>query len=693
MPSSLRLIRLSRVLLGLTGLLLAVLLAPATAADAPGMPMNFRLLDVEGTPLRWTPAGPGAGTPPSAEVLGGGFSSRQRVSAAVVRADGQETYYLAGNGGKLVWQLSAADDPGRDTPEQDVPPAPNLPRLSWATGLAWDEARGVLAIVSTGSDAQFYRFDTRARQWLDARPIKTTDIASLAFNAATGGFAAVSARADLVLLDAQGELEEVRPLDGVLPQLAEARQPETHSFQGLQVFADGDRFALVNVLRGRVTHVWTYDRATRQASLTYKPGGLTAAASSAPSAPSAPAALPVTAAATQAAPGIAWRQLAAEPALWLNAVSPATEARLYLGALWSGGALLGLLVLHAWHPSRGGARALGVVAGLVLAALPAWMIYVGRPPGAPLLLGPMALLQCLPLTWMALRLGVPVAQVLGPQGLLLVMQTAGLAALLIAPVLLLRMPRRRVIAGVAIGGLALLATLPAREFAARRAVADAVARETAAGEALFAARCQSAGARRAYPVGGVDGVRLDDLRGEVASTAHADRDWPDAGIPGDVGGLAYVRAFLDVEIDDQRDHPGWSIGIGSSRVTLKGYDFVDVRQPDGSYLRHSLAADQTLVTTPIPTDEAARYAVSYLPRGDASDRVHWVAGALVRVTDTRSGHILGELEAYAHQPPPRRSGSDLSQRSWHGARTCPTYNDVPGHTVRMFTEDVLQRPR
>lgn len=692
MPPSLRPIRFFRfrVLLGLLGLLLSVLLAPAGATDAQGAPMNFTLLDVEGTRLRWTPAGPGAGTPPSAKVLGGGFSSKQRVSAAVVRADGQETYYLTGNGGQLAWQLSAADAPVRDTPGQDVPPAPNLPRLSWATGLAWDETRGVLAIVSTGSDAQFYRFDTRARRWLDARPINSPNIASLAFNAATGGFAAVSNRADLVLLDARGTLEEVRPLDGVLPQLAEARQPETHNFAGLQVFADGDRFALVNVLRGRVTHVWTYDRATRRASLTYKSGGLTPAASLAPSAPAAP---PVAAAATQAAPGIAWRQLATEPALWLAALSPATEARLYLGALWSGGALLGLLVLHAWRPSRGGARALSVVVGLVLAALPALMIYVGSPPGARLLLGPMELLQCLKLTWVALRLGVPLAQVLAPLGYLLVMPTAGLAALLIALGLLLRMPRRRVLTSVAIGGLALLAALQAREFAARRAVADVVARETAAGEALFAARCQSAGARRPYPIGGVDGVRLDDLRGEVASTAHADRDWPDAGIPGEAGGMAYVRAFLDVEIDDRRDHPGWSLGIDSSRVTLKGYDFVDVRQPDGSYLRHRLAADQTLVTAPIPTDEAARYAVSYLPHGYARDRMHWVAGALVRVTDTRSGQLLGELEAYAHQPPPRRGGGDLSRRSWHGARTCPAYDDVPGFMVRMFTEHVLQRPR
>ena len=527
MSPFMRSIRVSRVLLGLLGLLLSVLLVPAGAANTLGASMRFTLLDVEGKRLQWTTAGPAAGTPPSAEVLGGGFASRQRVSAAVVSANGQETYYITGNGGELTRKLSAASASARDTPGQSVPPAPNLPRLSWATGLAWDETRGVLAIVSTGSDAQFYRFDTRARRWLDARPIKSDDIASLAFNAATGGFAAVTATADLLLLDARGALEEVRPLDGVLPHLAEARHPATHSFHGLQVFADGNRFALVNVLRGRVTHVWTYDQATRHASLTYKPGGLTAATSSAP-------------------------------------VTP------------------------------------------------------------------------------------PVAATV---------------------------------------------TLPARELADRPAEADPVARETAAGEALFATRCQSAGARRLYPVGGVNGVRLDHLRGEVTSTSHADRDWPDAGIPGDWGGMAFVRAFLDVGINDLRDYPGWDFDIDSSRVTLKGYDFVDVRQPDGSYLRHRLAADRTLVTERIPAAKAARYAVSYLPREHTGDRMHWVAGALVRVTDTRSGQIVGELEAYAHQPPSRGGGGDLSRRSWQGARTCPAYDDVRGFMVRMFTEHVLHRPR
>jgi len=525
MPSCLPPIRLSRVLIGLLGLLLSVLLTSAGAANTRGAQMKITLLDVEGKRLHWTTAGPGAGTLHSAEVLGGGFASRQRVSAAVVSVTGQETYYITGNGGKLAWKLSTADASARDTPDQNVPPAPNLPRLSWATGLAWDETRGVLAIVSTGSDAQFYRFDTRARRWLDARPIKSPDIASLSFDAATGRFVAVTTTADLLLLDIRGTPEEVRPLDGVLPQLAEARHPETRSFDGLQVFADGNRFALVNVLRGRVTHIWIYDRATRQASLTYKPGGLTAATSS--------AAPPVAAA----------------------------------------------------------------------------------------------------------------------------------------------------------------VTLPARELADRPAEADPVARETAAGEALFAARCQSAGARRLYPVGGVTGVRLEHLRGEVVSTAHADRDWSDAGIPGDVGGMAYVRAFLDVAINDRRVPPGGSFGIDLSRVTLKGYDFVDVRQPDGSYLRHRLAADRTLVTEPIPAGKAARYAVSYVPHGRTGDRMHWVAGALVRVTDTRSGQILGELEAYSHQPPSRRGGDDLSRRSWHGARTCPAYDDVPGFMVRMFTEHVLHRPR
>lgn len=690
MPPSLRPICLSRVLLGL---LLFVLLAPAGAVDAPKAPMSFRLLDVDGRTLRWTTAGPDAGTPPSSKVLGGGPLSGQSDSAAVVSADGQEAYYLTGNGGVLAWKMSAAGSFGRDAARQEVPPAPDLPRLSWASGLAWDEARGVLAIASHGSDAQFYRFDTRARRWLDAQPIKSRDVVSLAFNAATGGYAAVSSRADLLLLDARGGIEEVRPLDGVLPQLAEASQAAAHHFDGLQVFADGDLLALVNVMRGRVTHVWTYDWATRQALLTYKAVGLTAAASAASSAPSAPEAQPVTAASIQDTLDIARHLLAAGPAQWLDAVSPATEARLYLGALLSGAALLGLLVLCAWRPSRGGARALGVVVGLVLATLPALMIYAWRTPGAPSLLNVMEWWQGLRLIWTALRLGVPLVQVVGPQGYLLILQMAGLAALLIALGLLLRMPRRRVMASALISGVVLLAAQPARELAGRWAAADSVAGETAAGDALFAERCQSAGGRRPYPVGGVDGVRLDDLRGEVASTAHANRDWPDAGIPGDVGGMAYVRAFLDVEIDDRRRNPGWSLDFPSSRVTLKGYEFVDVRQADGSYLRHRLAADRTLITAPIPREEAARYAVSYLPQDHAGDRLHWVAGGLVRVTDTRSGQVLGELEAYAYPPPRRRGGGDLSVRSWHAARTCPTYGDVPRFTVRMFTEQVLQRPR
>ncbi len=95
-------------------------------------------------------------------MLGGGFSSKQRVSAAVVGADGRETDYLIGNGGQLAWQLAAAEAPGGDTPGHDVPAAPNMPPLSWATSLAWDEGRGVLVIVPTGSDAQFYR-STHAR--------------------------------------------------------------------------------------------------------------------------------------------------------------------------------------------------------------------------------------------------------------------------------------------------------------------------------------------------------------------------------------------------------------------------------------------------------------------------------------------------------------------------------------------------
>ena len=108
MPSCLPPIRLSRVLIGLLGLLLSVLLTSAGAANTRGAQMKITLLDVEGKRLHWTTAGPGAGTLHSAEVLGGGFASRQRVSAAVVSATGQETYYITGNGGTDVWLVFIA---------------------------------------------------------------------------------------------------------------------------------------------------------------------------------------------------------------------------------------------------------------------------------------------------------------------------------------------------------------------------------------------------------------------------------------------------------------------------------------------------------------------------------------------------------------------------------------------------------
>lgn len=655
------------------------LLRPAGAAEPP---MRFELLDVQGQRLPWTSAGPQAGTPAEATVLGGGFVSRQRVNAMALRGDGQERYLLTGNGGTLSWQ----GPPGSEADRQDLPLPEHLPRLSWARSLAWDEARGLLAVASTGTDAQFYRLDTRSRRWLDARPLRLRDVASLAFNAATGGFAAVTGTADLLLLDAQGEREELRPLAGVLPALDEARHPQTHSFEGLQVFAQGDRFALVNVRDGRVTHVWTYERASRQAALSYKPGGVPAALPPAASGAAGPAVAP-------SGGGLALRQLVAAPATWPDAVSPATEARLQLAALVSGAAGLAVLAWAQWRRPRGRARVVAALAGLALAALPVLMLLAGRTPGSPLLLGPLQILQVLQLAWMSMRLGVPLAEVLGPQGYSLAVSTSGAALLLLAMALMLRPARQRVTALLGVAVAVLLAVLPARELAARRASAALVARESAAGEALFAARCERAGVRRPYPVGGVDGVRLEGLRGPAGPGAAADPDWPEAGIPGDAVGEAYVRSFLDVDVDDARDHPGWSVGFGISRVTIKGYDFVDVRQPQGHYLRHRLARDGRLETQAIEPAEAARYAVSYGPSGEPADRRHWVAGALVRVTDTRSGQVLGELEAYAWQPPARRGGGDLSRRQWLGARTCPAYADQPGMRVRLFTEHVLQRPR
>ncbi|WP_158080895.1 DUF4124 domain-containing protein [Pelomonas sp. KK5] len=223
--------------------------------------MAFDLISTDGRRLPWTNSGPKDGKRYTGIVRGTGMLA----GAAVVREDGGEAYALEGNGSTLKWFPR-----GLGGPSEKVPMDKDLPELSWGSGMAWDARSGVLALVSFGGEGYFYRYDTRKHQWLGARSLQNRDLFGLALNAATGGYVSVSERAELVLFNARGELEEVHPLMDLLPDLGSTYDRGNGRLAGLTVAAQGDVVALVNVRNATVTHIWTYELGRRKAQLTYK---------------------------------------------------------------------------------------------------------------------------------------------------------------------------------------------------------------------------------------------------------------------------------------------------------------------------------------------------------------------------------------------------------------------------------------
>lgn len=230
----------------------------------PAVRFAFNLVSIDGRALPFTNTGPAGGKRYTGVVRGGTLSSL-RAGPAVLGEDGREAYYLEGNGGTLQW---APDGFNGKTQKIEIPP--KLPPLSWGSGLAWDTRKGILVLVSFGGEGFLYRYDTRRHQWLDSHSLQNRDIQSLSFNRKTGEFVAISDRAELLRFNELGEVEEIQPLDKLLPDLNSTYDKGNQRLQNLVVAADGPSVAVVNVSNGTVTHIWTYDQVARQAQLTYK---------------------------------------------------------------------------------------------------------------------------------------------------------------------------------------------------------------------------------------------------------------------------------------------------------------------------------------------------------------------------------------------------------------------------------------
>ncbi len=240
----------------------------ARRPDQPALPelprvrLAFDLLSTDGQRLPWTNTGPKDGRRWEGRIRGGSMAEDAPL-AAVMHENGREGYSLEG-GSTLAWMPK-----GFSGPKQEITPPSRLPRLSWASGLAWDTSRNILAIVSTGSEGYFYRYDTRNHTWLDARSLKNRDLLALTFDPVHNRFVGITEGAELVTFNDQGSLQQTYPLADRLPGL----RTEHGYAPGLMLAARGGVVAIINISQASVTHIWTFEQASDRVQLTYKSSG------------------------------------------------------------------------------------------------------------------------------------------------------------------------------------------------------------------------------------------------------------------------------------------------------------------------------------------------------------------------------------------------------------------------------------
>ncbi|BCB27525.1 hypothetical protein SKTS_24110 [Sulfurimicrobium lacus] len=245
-----------------------------------------------------------------------------------------------------------------------------------------------------------------------------------------------------------------------------------------------------------------------------------------------------------------------------------------------------------------------------------------------------------------------------------------------------------------------------------------------AGEALFEEKCRTVVGEKIYrTVPDVDGVLLMKLRPQASENEWADPMWPGAAFALESTGDEYINTFLGYEHSSSavgkhvtKEYRGY-IGTGfqpDNPDNLPGYRYVDVIDPkDGLRYRYtgsqkavrkkdtgapdvqremrnnpnydlnvySWVLDETLTQSPAP-----RYAVTFEDHVIPEEREVGVASSTVKVIDTRTGEVLGEMLRYAWT---HRGAGPKGRAAWLSAYKCPGHAVGADAATRKFVDQIL----
>lgn len=254
--------------------------------------------------------------------------------------------------------------------------------------------------------------------------------------------------------------------------------------------------------------------------------------------------------------------------------------------------------------------------------------------------------------------------------------------------------RNKIIAAAVVVGLFL--SWPIADVVSRVREQSAFKARYDAAAARFEERCKEAGEKIVRTVDDVDGILILKMRISKDIGDGIKQLAPSAAFYHESTEDEYLTSFLWYE----EQTAGQRGRLTTRRTDYPGYAYVDfVDSTDGQRYRYRLVR-KSLGDRPgesmfalqraVASDPPPRYGVTFEDMVDASDRMHWIAGSIVKVVDLISNEELARHTRLAFD---RGLGSRGGARTpWASPLYCPVIGPSYVSQTRHFVDRVL-RPR
>ena len=221
--------------------------------EKPEGNFEFNLILQDYSQAKWTLTGPGK-APVSGYMSGGKF---------VMSPDGSTVYSIKDD------KLTITRKGTSDVYVAALPS--NFPQFSWAMDIAYDSRRDIVSIISLGGEGFFYRFDAKARKWIDFRSANNVDVYSMTYDRAADQYVAWTSENALMFISGDGNALQTHRIAEKLPAFSRHYSGGgPGSSSTLRLAANGNNVALINFNGSTVKNIWQYDAKARTGKLTFQ---------------------------------------------------------------------------------------------------------------------------------------------------------------------------------------------------------------------------------------------------------------------------------------------------------------------------------------------------------------------------------------------------------------------------------------